>query len=116
MLNMTWPRILNAIDGILLVVVLLIGMIVAFVSYSKDKNKAALTGAIGLLILFLFSCCITAWDIGEPSIVQAVQRQDFRSFRTYYNIKSILVFLGGLIRLAGLIAVIVAIVQRSKQD
>ena len=109
-----WMRTLGTVSGILTFVVMLVGLIVTALAYSrKGKTRAALLGAIGFLILFLFNCCTLGWGLADAPITGQLP---MRSVLTYHTVKSIVLFLGGLINLVGLGLVIAAVASAGRKE
>jgi len=98
------------------VLVLLVGLIVVIVSYTRGKSKVALLGSIGLLLLFLFSCCSTIWGFADAPLLNAIRRRAVGGVRNYFALRSIGLFLFRIIELGGLGVLIAAILTGSKKD
>lgn len=105
--------VLSSISGVLSFLVILVGLIVVAVAYFKGKSRVALLGAIGFLILFLFSCCSMSWGFADNPITRGMRPP---SQQTYWTIKYIAMFLFGLVNLAGWILIIVALWQGGKKS
>ncbi len=114
--NLAQMQFLGTIGNVLTVLVLLIGLIVVIVSYTKGKSKVALLGSIGLLLLFLFSCCSTTWGFADAPLLKAIQRQATRGTRNYFVLRNIGLFLLRILELGGLGVLIAAILTGSKKD
>jgi len=113
-MSIAWVRTLTTISGILTFLVLLAGLIIIALSYfRKGKTRAALLGAIGFLIMFLFSCCSLSWGFLDTPIAGQLP---MRSVIVYRTLQAILLFLGALINLVGLGLVIAAVVSASRRQ
>ena len=106
-------RTLGTISSVLTFVAMFVGLIVIALAYfRKGRTRAALLGAIGFLILFLFSCCTLGWGFADAPITGQLP---MRSVLTYHTVKSIVLFLGGLINLVGLGLVIAAVTSAGRK-
>ncbi|MBN1581293.1 MAG: hypothetical protein JXA89_11375 [Anaerolineae bacterium] len=112
--QMGWIRTLSSISGILALLVVLAGLIVGVVAYFKGKSRVALLGAIGFLLLFLFSCCSTGWGLADTPILRNMAP---RSIVTYQTVKNVILFLLSLVNVIGFVLLAVAVwVGREKKD
>ena len=108
-----WMTTLGTIRGISTFLVVLVGLIVIAVAYFRKKNRVALLGAIGFLILFLFNCCSLGWGFADNPVLK---RLPSRSVETYYTAKSVVIFLIGLVNLVGLGLIIAALWIGSRKE
>ena len=109
-----WMRTLVSISGILTFLVLLVGLIVAAAAYFKGKSRVALLGAIGFLLLFLFSCCSMGWGFADSSVLRNLPP---RSIQTYWTVKTVILFLLSLVNVIGFILLVVALwMSKGKKD
>ena len=113
MAQMGWMRTLGSISGILTFLVLLAGVIVVAVAYFKGKSRIALLGAVGFLLLFLFSCCSMGWGFADSPVVKNLPP---RSIQTYWVVKTVIVFLLSLLNLVGFILLGVALWMGKDKD
>ena len=113
-MGLGWVRTLGTVSSILTLVVILVGLIVIALAYfRKGKTRATLLGAIGFLILFLFSCCTLGWGFADAPVTSELP---MRSVLTYHTVKSIVLFLGGLINLVGFGLVIAAVAGAGRKE
>jgi len=104
---------LPLVTQILSFLILLVGAILVIVAYFKGKNRVALLGGIGLLILFLFSCCSLGWVVTDRTLVRDM---GLKALQTYYNARAIILFLGGLLNLVGLGLIVAALWTGGRKD
>jgi hypothetical protein len=104
---------LGRIASALTVIAVLVGFIIALVAYlRKGKARAALLGAIGFLILFLFNCCSFAWGLVDSPILRAISPG---SSRPYFTVKTVVLFLAALVNLVGLGLIIAAVASAGRK-
>lgn len=109
-----WIGALSSISGILILLVVLAGLIVAAVAYFKGKSRMTLLGAIGFLLLFLFSCCSIGWGWVNTPILRNLP---VRSIQLYRAIQAVVLFLMSLANVAGFVLLAVALwLGRTKKD
>ena len=109
-----WINALSSISGVLILLVVLAGLIVAAIAYFKGKSRVALLGAIGFLLLFLFSCCSIGWGWVNTPILK---RLPVRSIQPYRVIQAVVLFLMSLANVVGFVLLAVALwVGRHKKD
>ena len=114
MMSLKWMSALNTIGGVLTVLVLLVGLIMALIAYFKrGKSKVALLGALGFLLMFLLSCCSLTWGLADRPILRELPA---RAQQTYFTIKQIVIFLLALLNVVGLVLLVVAVWTSGKKD
>ena len=114
MMQVGWMRTLSSISGVLAFLVVLAALIVAAVAYFKGRSRIALLGAIGFLLLFLFSCCSTGWGFVDSPILKNLSP---KSVRTYWTAKTVVLFLLSLVNVVGFVLLAVAVwMGREKKD
>lgn len=97
---------LSGISGVLNLILLLVGLVMSAIAYFKWKNKIALLGMIGFLLMFLLSCCTLGWGLADRPVLRELPA---RTAQTYWIVRAVILFLLNLASLAGLALLIVAV-------
>lgn len=109
----SWIGILGTVEGILRILLLLTGVVLIAIAYFRGKNRVALLGGLGLLIVFLLSCCLTGWGLADARITRMI---NMSSARDYYVLRSMASFIIGLLNLGGWSLIIAALWMGSKRQ
>jgi len=113
MIPMGWMRTLGTIASVLTLLVLLVGLIMTVIAYfRRGKSKVALLGMLGFLLMFLLSCCSIGWGMADRPITRELPA---RSVQTYLAVKQVVIFMLGLVNLAGIALVIAAVWTGGKE-
>jgi hypothetical protein len=113
LLQLGWMRALGIAGSVLTFLALLVGLVMTGVAYFRNKRRVALLGAIGFLILFLFGCCSLGWNIADAPVLKQARGLTFKNYSTA---RSIVLFLGSLVNLAGLGLIISALWTSSRKE
>ncbi len=98
--------ILGTIGGFLSFLIILVGLVLTVVAYLKGKSRVALLGALGFLLMFLFSCCSLGETLGWGKAIARVPRD---SVAVLITVRSVVMFIFGLLNLVGLALIIAAL-------
>ncbi len=111
--SIQWVGTMGIVSSILSFLVILAGLVLTALAYFNNKSRAALLGALGFLLMFLFSCCSLGGTMGWS---QAMMHISGRSTAALIAVRGVIMFLASLLKAVGLALIVAAIWTATKRE